>query len=110
MSASNDQSNPASAVPVWIASAPASSFAVVTGQQATTAAAVQLASNKVAHQVTLTARAGNAATLAIGGAGVTLATGYPLAPGASVTLSVANTNLLYLIGANTTDHLDFIGY
>jgi hypothetical protein len=95
---------------VWIAARSASSLTIVTGQQATTAGAVRLPSSATPSQVTFTAPSSNAATLAIGPAGVTLATGYPLAPGQSVTLPISNTNALYLIGANTTDKITWIGF
>lgn len=83
---------------------------IKTGQQATTASAVDLPSVAFASGlVTLKAPKGNAAAIDIGGSGVTLGNGFTLDPGDSVTVNVLNLNVLYLVGANTTDKITWIG-
>lgn len=83
---------------------------VKTGQQATTTAAVILASVAfTSGPVTLKAPKANAAAIEIGAAGETTATGYVLDPGDSITLGITNLSQLYLIGANTSDKLAYIG-
>lgn len=109
MSHPNDQTNPAAAIPVFIAG-PSGATPFKTGQQTTTASLVQLPSVTFTRQVTLTAPSTNTQALAIGPAGTTLSTGYRLTPGASVMLPISNLNQLYLIGANTSDVLTWIGY
>ena len=100
--------NPASATPQWQAVAPASS--IISGAQATTASAVALPSYALTSQVTLKAPKANAASVEIGVAGLTTGTGFVLDPGDQITLHITNLNLLEMIGANTTDHLTWIGY
>lgn len=100
--------NPANATPTWGACSPV--VAVTTGGQTTTAAAVRMAASPLTTQVTIHASKANVADVAIGPAGVSLVTGYLLSPGDSVTLQVPNTNLLYLIGANTSDKITWIGF
>lgn len=83
---------------------------IKTGQQATTASAVDLPSVAFASGlVTLKAPKGNAAAIDIGGAGVTLGNGFTLDPGDSVTVNVLNLSFLYVVGANTTDKITWIG-
>lgn len=85
-------------------------MAIKTGQQATTTSAVALpAAAFTAGPVTLKAPSANAAPIEIGASGVTAATGFVLQPGDSVTLAVTNLNQVYLIGANTTDKVTWIG-
>lgn len=70
--------------------------------------ATQFASN-AGKLVQVRAREGNSGNVSIGGSGVTTAAGYELAPGASTPwLPIANLNLLYYIGANTSDKADAI--
>lgn len=81
-----------------------------TGQQATTTAAVDLPNVPfTAGPVTLKAPKGNAASIEIGAAGETTATGFVLDPGDSIQLGITNLNQLYLIGANTSDKITWIG-
>lgn len=100
--------NPANAMPVWAACSPAA--ALTASQQTTTAAAVRMATFALTTQVTLHANKANAADVAVGPSGVSLTTGYLLSPGESVTLPIQNVNLLYLIGANTSDKVSWIGF
>lgn len=86
-------------------------MSVKTGQQATTTAAVILPSTVFASgPVVLKAPKGNAATIEIGAAGETVGNGYVLDPGDSITLGLTNLSQLYLIGANTTDKITWIGF
>jgi hypothetical protein len=100
--------NPANAVPMWSACSPA--VALTASQQTTTAAAVRMATFAIGSQVTIHANKANAADVAIGPSGVSLATGFLLSPGEFVTLPISNVNLLYLIGANTSDKVSWIGF
>ena len=82
-----------------------------TGQQATTTSAVALPSVAFSFgPVLLKAPKSNAAVIEIGAAGETTATGYILDPGDVISLPLANLNQLYLIGANTSDKLAWIGF
>lgn len=100
--------NPANAIPSWLACAPAT--ALTASQQTTTVAAVRMASFPVTAQVTLHASKANAADVALGPVGVTLATGFLLSPGEFVTLPIQNVNLLYLIGANASDKVSWMAF
>lgn len=83
---------------------------LTTGQQATTTAAVVLpAASFASGPVTFKAPKANAAAIEIGKSGVTVGTGFVLDPGDSVTLNIGNLSQVYLIGANTTDKLTWIG-
>jgi len=84
---------------------------IKTGQQATTASSVALPNVAFASGlVTLKAPKSNAAALDIGGsAGVTLGNGFQLDPGDSVTVNVLNLNVLFIVGANTSDKITWIG-
>jgi hypothetical protein len=73
-----------------------------------TASAVQAAS-VACRRCHFKARDGNLANLSIGGSGVTTATGYELTPGAQTPwMNTANLNEIWVIGANTTDKVDYI--
>lgn len=83
---------------------------IKTGQQATTTAAVDLPSvSFVAGPATLKAAKANAAPIEVGVLGETVGTGFILDPGDIIQLPVANLGQLYLIGANTSDKLTWIG-
>lgn len=82
-----------------------------TGQQATTASAVVLPTVAFSFgPVLLKAPKANAASIEIGPAGETTATGYILDPGDIISVPISNLNQLYLIGANTSDKLTWIGF
>lgn len=84
---------------------------IKTGQQATTASAVDLPNVAFATGlVTLKAPSTNAAPIEIGQAGVTTGTGFILEPNDSVQVSVLNLSAIYLIGTNTTDKITWIGF
>jgi len=83
---------------------------VKTGQQATTTSAAPLPSvSFVAGPATLKAPKGNAATIEVGIVGETVGNGFILDPGDIIQLPVTNLSQLYLIGANTSDKLTWIG-
>lgn len=83
---------------------------VKTGQQATTTAAAPLPNvSFVAGPATLKAPKGNAATIEIGVSGETVGNGFILDPGDIIQLPVSNLQALYLIGANTSDKITWIG-
>ncbi len=85
-------------------------MSIKTGQQATTTSAVALPAGTFTRgPVVFKAPKGNAAAIEIGASGVTTGTGFVLDPGDSVSLNVESLASIYLIGANTTDHLTWIG-
>lgn len=73
-----------------------------------TASAVQ-ASSVACRRAHFKARDGNAAAVSIGGSGVTTSAGYELLPGAVTPwFNAANLNEFYVIGANTSDKVDYV--
>lgn len=90
------------------------------GQQAVTASAVALATLQAPNplgsglptgegiDVTVSALKANTASVFIGGAGVTDATGYELPPGISVKLRVNDTSEIYVIAAATGSTVTWI--
>lgn len=85
-------------------------MSIKTGQQATTTSAAPLpAASITSGPVTLKAPSSNAAPIEIGGSGVTVGTGFVMNPGDLVQVSVQNLSNLYLIGANTSDKITWIG-
>ena len=107
----NQVGNPAAAIPVYVVGAGAASGAApFTGTKTTTTAAVQLSAQAVTSGVFFTAPSTNAAAIEIGPVGLTTANGYRLAPGAtSPSIPLSNLNQFYLIGANTSDVLTWVG-
>lgn len=79
---------------------PPGAAAILSGQQAVTASAVALASNSC-RKVIVKALQGNQFAIFIGPSGVSTSTGYELGPGESVTLELSNTNLVFVIAAQT---------
>lgn len=103
----NQITNAQAAIPVYQAPSQGLPFS---GQQvSTTSAAVLTANNAATGAISFHANKANTGTIYIGSAGITSTTGYPLAAGDTVTLYVANTNLVYMLGTNTSDVLSFIG-
>ena len=83
---------------------------LTTGQQATTTGAVVLPSAIITNgPVTFKAPKANASPIMIGKSGVTTGTGFALDPGDIIKLNIGNLNQVYLIGANTTDKITWIG-
>lgn len=83
------------------------------GQVAVGVAAVQMhpAGQALQQGVVVTAHPNNpfGSIVYVGIAGVTTGTGFPLAPGASLTLPVPNTNQVYLIGSQAALTAAWIG-
>ena len=75
--------------------------AVIAGQQTATASAAALPSNALQVGVVM--------KIYVGPSGVTAASGYPLTAGEAISYAVSNTNVIYIIGSNTTDVLAFTG-
>ncbi len=93
-SASNPNGNPA---------------APYTGQQALTTAAAALPNRALVNGIVVQALSSNTGTVYVGPAGVTSATGYPLAPGQAVSFGVTNANSIAILGQTTTDLVAFAG-
>jgi len=100
--------NPAAAIPVYIASN-GSVAAVVSGQQTATTTATALASHALNDSVTLSAPSTNAAIVYVGTAGVTGSTGFALNAGQSINLTIPNTNLLYIIAPTGSPVVTYLG-
>lgn len=82
---------------------------IISGQQATTTSAVALPSQALTNGIVITALANNVGTIYVGPAGVSNTTGYPLAPGASISYGVTNLSAISIIGINTTDKVAYTG-
>lgn len=78
-------------------------------QQTLAASAAALASNAYTVGIVITALTTNTGTVYVGGPGVTASTGYPMVPGQSISYAVSNSNLVYVIGTNTTDQVAVTG-
>lgn len=78
-------------------------------QYTVTAPATALASNQVFNTVTFTAKSTNTGIVYLGfSSGVTSSNGYALEKGTSVTLRIANTNQVFVVGT-ASDVLSVIG-
>ena len=78
-------------------------------QYTVTATATALANNQVFNTVTFTAKSTNTGAVALGfSSTVTTSTGYLLEKGTSVTLRIANTDQVYVVGT-ASDILSVIG-
>ncbi len=80
----------------------ATSGPIVSFRQTSTASAVALPSNALTNGIVCTAASTNTGTAYLGGSGETTSTGYPLAAGYSISYGVNNSNLVYLIGSDTS--------
>ena len=78
-------------------------------QQTLTTSAVALATNTYAVGIVITSLSTNTGTVYVGASGVTTSTGYPLVAGQSISYSVSNSNLVYIIGTNGTDKVAVTG-
>lgn len=103
---SNDQANPAAATPQWPAAIPGGTVAGF--QQTVTASAAALTTQAFSSSFTIKAFSTNTGVTYVGGAGVTAATGFPLAAGQSVVLNLASTASVYIIGT-ASDKVAVIG-
>jgi hypothetical protein len=83
-----------------VSTQPSGFGSVLSGQQTVTASPVALPTNAV-HGACVKALAGNTINVYVGPAGVTIATGFELAPDESVCYQVSNTNLFSVIASST---------
>jgi len=104
----NQITNPAAAIPVYIASN-GSVTSVVSGQQTATTSALALASHALSDSVTISAPSTNTAVVYVGPAGVTSSNGFALAAGQSINLTIPNTNLLYIIAPTGSPVVTYLG-
>lgn len=106
------QATAANSIPITIASdqgaigsVGTTSASVSVGQTTSNTSAVQLNSSSTpsTNGILVQALSANAASVYIGGSGVTTSTGFELQPGQAVAFSASNITALYVIGANNTD-------
>lgn len=86
--------------------------APVSLQQTTTASAVQLGANPLTNGAIFEIPSTDTGTVCVGTVGVTTSTGYCMSVASGITagsLGVNNTNLIYVIGTNTSDKLFVLG-
>ena len=83
--------------------------APVTGQQTLTTSAAALPANALQNGLAVTALSTNTGMVYVGAAGVTSATGYPLAAGQSISFAVANASGISIIGSVAGDKIAFAG-
>jgi len=86
----------------------ANPLSILTGQVTVTTTATALPSHTIVRSITITATASNTGKIYVGASDVTTSTGYALAAGNSVTIAVQNTNVIYILGQNTSDTLSWI--
>lgn len=72
-------------------------------QQVMTLSAAALAAYAYSTGIVLKALLTNTGTIFVGGSGTTSGSGYPLTAGESISYAINNTDLIYVIGTNTTD-------
>jgi hypothetical protein len=94
-----------------VTSTPAAITTPFAGQKAVTESSAALASQAIADSVTFRAPASNAKTVYVGPGTVSASNGFPIDPGAQVTLRLPSGNLdaFSVIGGNTTDVIGWIG-
>jgi len=101
----NAQNQAAGAIPVYQVAAPSGSSALpaaIYGNQITaTVTAAALGSQALQNGVTIQALSTNSEIVYVGPAGVTSATGYPLAAGQAIAYNVANISSVYIVGTGT---------
>ena len=105
------QATSANSMPVVLASdqtqtSPSSPFAF---RQTCTASAVALPSNPASQGFRIMSLASNTGIAYIGPTGVTTTTGFPLYPGGYYDFKLSNTNLLYIVGSDTTQVVAITG-
>ena len=83
--------------------------APITGQQIVTGTATALPANGLQNGLIVTALPANAGTVYVGPTGVTIATGYPLGAGQSMSFAVANASGISIIGSVAGDKIAFAG-
>ena len=86
------------------------SYSPVTSfQQVVTTAPLPLAAHTFNDGVVITALSTNTGTVFVGGAGVSTTSGYPLAPGQSISYGSTNSSLVFIVGQNTSDAVAVTG-
>jgi hypothetical protein len=78
-------------------------------QQTVTTSAVALPSGALTQGVILEALSTNTISIFVGGVGVTTSTGTELQPGASTSVAVNNTNVIFVICATGSPVITWIG-
>jgi hypothetical protein len=86
---------------------PVGNGAILSNQQAVTGTAAALATN-ACRKALIKALAANTINVYVGPSGVTIATGFELAPGESVSLDISNTNLAFVIASTTGASVSWI--
>jgi len=81
---------------------------IYSGQQTLSTSAAALPNYALKQTLTITAGSSNTGKVFIGPSGVTSSTGYVLSAGGSVSLTVSNSNVIYVLGANTSDTISWI--
>jgi hypothetical protein len=92
-----------------VASAAELPSTIQNGQQTVTTSAVALPTGALTQGVILESLSTNTVSIFIGASGVTTSTGIELLPGASTSVAVNNTNLIYVICASTSPVISWIG-
>lgn len=83
--------------------------------QVTTTSAVALPSHALYNGLVCTAAAANTGTVYVGGSTVTAGTGtvatagYPLKAGNSISYGTSNSNLVYIVGSDSSEGLNCTG-
>jgi hypothetical protein len=81
---------------------------IYSGQLTLSTSAAALPNHALMQTLTITAGNTNTGKVFIGPSGVTSSTGYVLSAGGSVSLTVSNSNVIYVLGANTSDTISWI--
>ena len=82
---------------------------VVVFQETIGTSELQLANNPLNYSVTVKALNGNNSVVYVGVSGVTTSSGFELNAGESISLSIDNTNRLYVIASNANQKICVIG-
>lgn len=82
---------------------------VVVFQETIGISELQLANNPLSYSVTVKALNGNSAVVYVGVSGVDASNGFELNPGESISLSIDNTNRLYVIASDINQKICLIG-
>ena len=82
---------------------------VVVFQQAVGTSAIQLSNNALNYSVTVKSMDANTASIFVGVSGVTTSNGFELGAGESISLSVDNTNRLFVIASDINQKICVIG-
>lgn len=81
---------------------------VVAGKVVVDTTAKAMPSTSLVNGAIITASLANAGTTWVGDSSVAINSGYPLSPGASTSISIANLGALYIVGT-AGDVLNYVG-